>query len=74
MDHGLTRRLGQHRTDTILGTLTLLAARLDMTTTAEGVEHKDDAAKLRSLGFDYAQGFAFARPMEEAAAIAFLIN
>ncbi|WP_339679689.1 EAL domain-containing protein [uncultured Hyphomonas sp.] len=72
VDHGLTRRLGQHRTDTILGTLTLLAARLDMTTTAEGVEHKDDATKLRSLGFDYAQGFAFARPMEEAAALAFL--
>ena len=74
IDHGLTRRLGQHRTDTILGTLTLLAARLGMTTTAEGVEHKDDAARLRSLGFDYAQGFAFARPMEEANAIAFLTS
>ena len=45
-----------------------------MTTTAEGVEHKDDAARLRSLGFDYAQGFAFARPMEEANAIAFLTS
>ncbi|WP_291075888.1 EAL domain-containing protein [Hyphomonas sp.] len=74
IDHGLTRRLGQQRTDTILGTLTLLAARLGMTTTAEGVEHKDDAARLRSLGFDYAQGFAFARPMEEANAIAFLTS
>jgi len=72
IDHGLTRRLGQHRTDTILGTITLLASRLDMTTTAEGVENKDDATRLRSLGFDYAQGFAFARPMEEALALDFL--
>ncbi|WP_370224778.1 MULTISPECIES: EAL domain-containing protein [Hyphomonas] len=72
VDHGLTRRLGQYRTDTILGTLTLLAERLGMTTTAEGVENKEDATRLRSLGFDYAQGFAFARPMEETDALAFL--
>lgn len=72
IDHGLTRRLGQHRTDTILGTITLLANRLEMTTTAEGVEHKEDAARLRALGFDHAQGFAFARPMDEATALDFL--
>ena len=72
IDHGLTRRLGQHRTDTILSTITLLANRLGMTTTAEGVENKEDAARLRQLGFDYAQGFAFARPMDAKAALDFL--
>jgi EAL domain-containing protein (putative c-di-GMP-specific phosphodiesterase class I) len=74
IDHGLTRRLGQARTDTILGTITLLANRLGMTSTAEGVENKDDAARLRALGFDHAQGFAFARPMNAKAAARFLIG
>lgn len=72
IDHGLTRRLGQHRTDTILSTITLLASRLGMTSTAEGVENKDDAARLRALGFDHVQGFAFARPMDADSAVRFL--
>ena len=72
IDHGLTRRLGQSRTDTILSTLTLLASRLGMTSTAEGVENKDDAARLRALGFDHVQGFAFARPMDIESAIRFM--
>lgn len=74
IDHGLTRRLGDQRTETILSTVTLLANRLGMTTTAEGVENKEDAARLRQLGFDYAQGFAFARPMDERAALDFLVG
>ena len=73
IDHGLTCRLGQRRIDTILTTITLLASRLGMTSTAEGVENKDDAVKLRGLGFDHVQGFAFARPMNAEAAAAFLI-
>ncbi|MCA8903063.1 MAG: EAL domain-containing protein [Hyphomonas sp.] len=72
VDHGLTRRLGQHRTDTILGTITLLANRLGMTSTAEGVENKDDSQRLRALGFDHVQGFAFARPMDADSALRFL--
>jgi EAL domain-containing protein (putative c-di-GMP-specific phosphodiesterase class I) len=72
IDHGLTRRLGQHRTDTILSTITLLASRLGMTSTAEGVERKEDAARLRALGFDHVQGFAFARPMDLESAIRFM--
>jgi len=72
IDHGLTRRLGQQRTDTILSTITLLANRLGMTSTAEGVENKEDAARLRVLGFDHVQGFAFARPMDIDSAIRFM--
>lgn len=73
IDHGLTCRLGQLRIDTILTTITLLASRLGMTSTAEGIENKDDAVKLRGLGFDHVQGFAFARPMSAEAAAAFLV-
>lgn len=72
IDHGLTSRLGQQRNDTILSTITLLAQRLGMSTTAEGVEKREDGGRLRALGFDYAQGFAFARPMDSDAALVFL--
>lgn len=74
IDHGLTKRLGQARTDTILSVITLLAKRLGMSSTAEGVENKEDAARLRALGFDYAQGYAFARPMGAQKAIEFLLT
>jgi EAL domain-containing protein (putative c-di-GMP-specific phosphodiesterase class I) len=72
IDHGLTSRLGQQRNDTILSAITLLAQRLNMSTTAEGVEKREDGGRLRALGFDYAQGFAFARPMDSANALKFL--
>lgn len=72
IDHGLTSRLGEPRNDTILSTITLLASRLGMSSTAEGVERREDASRLRGLGFDYAQGFAFARPMDAASALVFL--
>ena len=63
IDPDLTRRLGDPRTDIILEAITLLASRLKMTVTGEGVEQKADAGKLRALGFHYVQGYAFGRPM-----------
>lgn len=63
IDPDLTRRIGDRRTDIILEAITLLASRLGMTVTGEGVEKKSDAAKLRALGFHYVQGYAFGRPM-----------
>ena len=72
IDPELTRRIGDERTDTILEAITLLASRLKMTVTGEGVEQKSDAAKLRSLGFQYVQGFAFGRPMLADAVLDFL--
>ena len=72
IDHGLTSRLGQTRNDTILSTITLLASRLGMSSTAEGIERREDASRLRALGFDHAQGYAFARPMDAPSALAFL--
>jgi len=72
IDPDLTRRLGDKRTEIILEAITLLAARLGMRVTGEGIEDKTDAAKLRSLGFHYVQGFAFGRPMTPEAALKFL--
>jgi EAL domain-containing protein (putative c-di-GMP-specific phosphodiesterase class I) len=72
IDHGLTAKLGEARTDTILSTITLLASRLGMSTTAEGVEKREDAARLRALGFDNAQGFAFSKGIDAKAALKFL--
>ncbi|MEM7661642.1 MAG: EAL domain-containing protein [Pseudomonadota bacterium] len=72
IDADLTRRVGDPRADHILEAITLLARRLDMLATAEGVEDKAMVAKLRTLGFDFVQGFAFARAMDRVAALEFL--
>lgn len=44
----------------------LLAHRLNMTVTAEGVESAADAQALADMGCDTAQGFLFARPLPAA--------
>ncbi|MEO0982169.1 MAG: EAL domain-containing protein [Pseudomonadota bacterium] len=72
IDHELTARLGQPRADTIMEAITLLAARLGMTATAEGVETREAVKPLRALGFQYVQGFAFGRPMTTSDAAAYL--
>lgn len=73
IDPDLTRRVGDARTEHILEAITLLASRLGMSVTAEGVEDKAMVAKLRQLGFTYVQGFAFSHPLEEAKALKFLL-
>lgn len=72
IDSTLTQRLGDARTEHILEAITLLASRLNMSVTAEGVEDKAMIGRLRQLGFTYVQGYALSRPMEESAVLAFL--
>ena len=72
IDPDLTRRIGDERTEHILEAITLLASRLGMSVTAEGVEDKSMIAKLRQLSFTYVQGYAFSRPLQAEAALAFL--
>lgn len=72
IDPDLTKRLGDQRTEHILEAITLLARRLDMVVTAEGVEDKAQIMKLRRLGFTYVQGFAFSQPLAYAEALGFL--
>ncbi|WP_442792184.1 putative bifunctional diguanylate cyclase/phosphodiesterase [Micromonospora sp. NBC_01796] len=51
-----------HTDERILATLVSLAHALNLTVTAEGVETAGQAARLRELGCDAAQGWHFGRP------------
>lgn len=42
-----------------------LGKNLNMTITAEGIEHKEEALVLRDLGCESAQGYYFAKPLPE---------
>ena len=63
IDPELIRQTGSEKVRVILETITLLASRLNMSATAEGIENLDQIGLLRSLGFHYAQGFAFSHPV-----------
>ncbi|MEE2879711.1 MAG: EAL domain-containing protein [Pseudomonadota bacterium] len=63
IDPDLVRQTDSEKVRVILETITLLASRLNMTATAEGIENLDQIGLLRSLGFHYAQGFAFSHPV-----------
>lgn len=63
VDASLIQQIDNPRVETILEALTLMSRRLGMTSTAEGVEDEGLMGRLRSLGFDHAQGFALGRPM-----------
>jgi len=67
IDADLISRLGEPRIEAILEAVTRLAHRFGLTVTAEGVEARTHIARLRGLGFDHVQGFAFGRPMPEEA-------
>jgi EAL domain-containing protein (putative c-di-GMP-specific phosphodiesterase class I) len=72
IDPELTRQIGTPKVDTILETVTLLASRLGMNATAEGVEDLGQISRLKAIGFDFAQGFAFSRPISSDAALSLL--
>ncbi len=72
IDASLIQQVSNPRVETILEALTLMARRLGMTSTAEGVEDDGLLAQLRTLGFDHAQGFALGRPMGINQALQFL--
>ena len=72
VDASLIQQIDNPRVETILEALTLMARRLGMTSTAEGVEDEKVMPHLRTLGFDHAQGFALGRPMSVSKAEAFL--
>ena len=72
IDPELTRQMESEKVRIIMETITLLASRLKMSATAEGVEHLQQIGLLRSLGFNYAQGFAFSRPVSAERAGALL--
>ena len=74
IDAALIERVHDKRVQTILEALTLMAKRLGMLTTAEGVEDIAILPVLRSLGFDHAQGYALGRPQPFDSALEHLIS
>lgn len=68
VDADLIRKLERPRMQTILKSVTGLAHELGLSTTAEGVEDLETVGRLKSLGFDFVQGFAFSRPLPAAQA------
>jgi EAL domain-containing protein (putative c-di-GMP-specific phosphodiesterase class I) len=56
----------------IVRSIVLLAHNLDMDVVAEGVETPEQVAQLRALDCEFAQGYLFARPLDQAQAEALL--
>jgi diguanylate cyclase (GGDEF)-like protein len=48
---------------TLIATIVAMAQALDITTVAEGVEHEEQALRLRELGCDDVQGYLYSRPV-----------
>jgi EAL domain-containing protein (putative c-di-GMP-specific phosphodiesterase class I) len=63
---GMTRR----RDRGIVEAAAALARALDLSSVAEGVESAEQAAELAAMGFPYAQGFLFGRPVPAADVVA----
>lgn len=56
----------------VVNTIVNLARNLKMTLVAEGVETMEQAAMLQGMGCELAQGYLFAKPLPEAAAMKFI--
>jgi diguanylate cyclase (GGDEF)-like protein len=63
--------MGEPR-DQVLSAIVGLAHALSMDVVAEGVETIEQRQALERMGCDYAQGYLFAEPMDEPAAVALL--
>jgi EAL domain-containing protein (putative c-di-GMP-specific phosphodiesterase class I) len=57
---------------TIVQSIASMARSLHMVVVAEGLEERELAKPLQALGCDYAQGFAFAKPLSAADATGLL--
>jgi EAL domain-containing protein (putative c-di-GMP-specific phosphodiesterase class I) len=56
----------------IVHTIVMLAHNLGMNVIAEGVETQEQAAHLRRLGCEFAQGFLYSHPVDVTEATALL--
>ena len=59
---------GTERTISVMHAISRLAAEMDATSQAEGIEQPEQAAVLREMGWDLGQGYHFARPLAADAA------
>jgi len=75
VDQSFVRDMTLDRTDDkIVETIIMMAGNLGLTVVAEGVETREQLAKLVEYGCDQIQGFLFARPMPCEAAMAYCIE
>ena len=73
VDRSLIQGIGEGPKDeAILSALVTLAHSMGTRTIAEGVETKEQLARLREAGYDFGQGYYFARPLPSQAAGALL--
>lgn len=67
IDMSFVRDMLRDRNDfAIVGSIVAMAKPLNLGTVAEGVEHESQAAALRELGCDHAQGYLFGPPVGAA--------
>ena len=73
IDRSFVHRLGStEESHEIVRTIISLAHKLNMTVVAEGVETLQQAAQLRQMGAEYAQGFLFSKPISGEAMLQLL--
>lgn len=60
----LSKGISSERNQTLLSSVIEMVKKLDMKVTQEGVETKEDLARLEALGCDVIQGYLFAKPMK----------
>jgi diguanylate cyclase (GGDEF)-like protein/PAS domain S-box-containing protein len=75
IDQAFVRDMRQSaRAEGIVKAIVAMAKHLQLEVIAEGVEDAEDAAHLRAIGCDEAQGYLYGRPMDEAALLAWARN
>jgi len=72
LDRSFVASMTQPRDGRIVEAVASLADALELSAVAEGVESAEQAARLAELGFPFAQGFHFGRPVDAAAFVEWL--
>ncbi len=68
LDRSFVTALRAHRRPAIVAAVASMARGLGLPSVAEGVEERAEEKELRTLGYDLAQGFLYARPLPAAEA------
>ena len=63
VDRSFVSRFPDRNATDLVGTILTLAAQLQLSVTAEGIENDEQAALLVAMGCGYGQGYGIARPM-----------
>ena len=64
----------EHEESGLIAAIIALGTSLSLDVVAEGIELQEQIASLRDLGCDLGQGFFFAKPMNEAALVEYLVT